>query len=83
MSILGPLRGKPGVPDGVGAKKGEHAPVLGDAADFVHLPPFGRRVSWRNLSDWAGALLGYIRLQKTPEFTNQSLVSCSIADNTN
>ena len=53
------IGGEPGVPDGVGAKKGEQAAVLGDAADFVHLPPFGRRVSWRNLSDWAGALLGY------------------------
>ena len=35
----GQIGGEPGVPDGVGAKKGEHAPVLGDAADFVHHHP--------------------------------------------
>ena len=28
------IGGEPGVPDGVGAKKGEQAAVLGDAADF-------------------------------------------------
>ena len=43
----GQIGGEPGVPDGVGAKKGEHAPVLGDAADFVHLPPVAELVQDR------------------------------------
>ena len=32
----GQIGGEPGVPDGVGVKRGELAAVLGDAADFVH-----------------------------------------------
>ena len=32
--IGGPLRGKPGVPDGVGAKQGQLAAVLGFPLDF-------------------------------------------------
>ena len=53
----GQIGGEPSVPDGMGAKKGEHASVFVVAADFVYLCPvaeLGQNRPYPGLDDASG-----------------------------